>query len=208
MKRLLLPLAALAIAGLLLGSAPRAYACSCAELPTGDSAVRRLLAEVDLVAIGAVRAPEPDDEYSGQLHIEIETMFVGPDVDDVALEQPWGSGLMTEGYGPDCSFTLAEVPGRRYFLMLQGEKNGSYAAGWCSSFRLDGPPGYPPAEQRVPFLEALQRVTEASEPPEARDQVAPSEDGGFPWRTVAIAATASAGALGAAAWLVRRASRG
>lgn len=203
MKRLLLPLAAITIAGLLLPAGVRpAYACSCAGLPTGDSDVRRLLAEGDLVAIGAVRAPEPGDEYSGRLHIAIERMFAGPAVDDVALKQPWGSGLTTEGYGPDCSFTLAEVPGRRYFLMLQGEKNGSYAAGWCSSFRLDGPPGYPPAEQRDMFLEVLQRVTEGGGfHPETTGQPTAPEESGFPWLAIALGAAAL---LAASVLLLRR----
>jgi hypothetical protein len=208
MKRLLLPLAALAIPGLLLGSAPRAYACSCAGLPTSDSDVRRFATEVDVAVIVAIRPPEPGDKFPDRMYVSVETMFVGPEGDELALEQPWGRGITTEDYGPDCSYTLAEVPGKRYFLTLQGSTGGKYRAGWCSSFPLAGPVSYPPAEQREPFLEALRRVTEDDERQDARDQAAPSEDEGFPWLTVVIGSSAGAAGLATAAWLVRRASRG
>jgi hypothetical protein len=106
-------------------------------------------------------------------------------------------------YVGDPAFTERSI-GQRYILLLKGESS-PFKALVCAGRNLD----QLGAEIAQETVDSIRFITGPGVPPQAAEPSETKEDSGFPWLPVVIAATASAGALGAAAaWLVRRASRG
>ncbi len=204
MTRLLTPIAiAVTVAALLSVSVPHAQACSCAQI-RGDHQIRDTIDYYDLVVLGAIGTPLPEDSRPSSLHVDVETVYKGPLVSRIALDQPADkaetSGAYDDGLanvGPNCSFSLLGEPGERYLLFLSQTESDIYAASGCASIAL----GWTATDEYYQELsEGVERVTEGgadiAQPP------SPSQSGtNVPWLAIGL----SAGLLLAASViLVRR----
>jgi hypothetical protein len=116
---LLLSIPAIATSILPLNVRP---ATACSGGPFDVQAARELIInEIELVVIGAV--VEPDGQYT---EIDVETVYKGPLVSRITLDQPAELVGTYSSYeppifgvaGPDCRYLLRGAPGERYFLVL------------------------------------------------------------------------------------------
>ena len=204
MKRLLLPLAAITIAGLLLPSGVRpAYACSCAPLPP-----QAHVDNADVIVIGTVsevidtteQFPAPEEKSDGAIPdvdavIEVERYLTGSGPAEIEVDDPPSGGT--------CGFLEQTSLGQRYLLFLTGEAS-PFKTHLCSgsTLLLDEP-------LNQEFLEAVLAITGPGTFPTTGS---PSSAGGsgstVPWLTIIIGSSLGAGALAAAsAFLLRRLTR-
>jgi hypothetical protein len=200
MKRLLLPLAAVAIVGLLLPTSVRpAYACTCA-IPTTDERVQEVMENSDAVLLGAIAEPSAEDELLDKLPIDVETIYMGPALTRVSLDQSLDEALLRglDGeelahLGADCSFTLLGEPGERYLLFLSQQREGVYTPGGCSSIAMAWTAT---SQDYQTFFQSVERVTAGGTDVAQRD--------GAPWLAIIIGSSLAAAALAASALLLRR----
>ena len=203
MKRFLLPLAAITIAGLLLPSGVRpAYACSCALMPAEvrvDNADIIIIANVtELVVTPPLDPGAPDDlEHRSDFVLQVEEYLKGSGPSTVTIFEPGLSfvfsddGEVVTGFSSCATFAQGSE-GKRYILYLAGEADSLISPGLCSGSGLVDE-------------EHLQRVRAVlAEPPDLPPTgSAPSEaDSGnsFPWLATALGTAA----LAASALLLRR----
>jgi len=134
-------LAVLAAAGMPAQSAAPVAACTCGGWGSVDQAREALTNYFDFVIIGAIA-----DSPSSQVNIEVQTVFKGILVQQIALDQstelvgtdaPNYMGRV-DAMGPDCSYTVLGEPGERYFLTLTPSTRvpGTYSASGCASFAM------------------------------------------------------------------------
>ena len=192
MKRLLLPLAALAIVGLLLSSGSRrAYGCWCVPLTPQEYAD-----SADVIIIGTV-----SKQFKETFIIAPERYLKGGGPSEIRVRDA--------AFGSDCGVLPYDLASQRYRYLLflteaTGAQNSQLETSQCTgTVFLSG------QQHATDFLENVQARTGPGVPPqEAPPASETNGDGGFPWLPVVIASTASAGALGAAAaWLLQHASR-
>ncbi len=202
MKRLLLPLAAVAIAGLLLPAGVRpAYACTCAPLPTDDDGVNELMGYFDALVIGTIEKPGSNETHPGKVQVAVESLFKGPPVASLSLDQSSGLNTEQESLGPDCSLLIAEKPNRKYFLALRAELDGTYSPSGCSTFPMEWLDA-PRREDIAAFLGTLETLTGVSAfPPTGSEPLIEQSVDDFPWLAIALGASALATA---SALLLRR----
>jgi hypothetical protein len=216
MNRLLLPLAAIAIAAALSAPLQPAHACSCA-FPSTEEQVREAMGYYDAAVLASIAEPASGGP---KLKVDVETAYMGPDLGRITIEQPAdvvpdsGSGGLAH-LGADCSFALLGEPGERYVLFLTSTGADAYRAGGCSSFPLAW------AETSEPFqafYDALQRLESAESDPAPPPAATPEDDARpEPWQApsrsgddtpwlpiVAGAALSGAALLAAGGWLLRR----
>jgi hypothetical protein len=202
MKRLLLPLAAVAIVGLLLPTSVRpAYACTCA-IPTTDERVQEVMENSDAVLLGAIAEPSAEDELLDKLPIDVETIYMGPALTRIRLDQSLDEALLRgleereelAHLGSDCSFTLLGDPGERYLLFLYQQGEGVYTPGGCSSIAM----AWTATSQGYQTLfQSVERLTAGGTDVTQRD--------GAPWLAIIVGSSLGAAALAAAsAFLLRR----
>ena len=201
-KRLLLPLAALAIAGLLLPTgAQRAYACFCVPMSVAEYVDR-----ADVIVVGT---------FTRQLNTLPRNTFAVEPERYLKSSGPQQIKVTDAASGTDCSILPGELSAERprYLLFLTGTlEPGSSpleTAECTGSLPLSGIASGD-EDYASTMIEQVEAITgPGTLPTTGLAPPATESDDGFPWLSVVIASTASAGALGAAAaWLVRRASRG
>jgi hypothetical protein len=204
MRRFVMPLAALALAGLLLPANVRpAHACSCAA-PASEEQVREVVDYYDAVVLGAIADVSPD---RSTVSLDVEASYKGPAAERLTLEQPAVAPGPDSGelayLGADCSFALLGERGERYVLFLSDAGSGVYEAGGCSSFPL----AWTAAAEEYGFVyETLEGLAGPGTLPPTGGS--PSESDSSPWRPFALgAAVAGAGLALSAAWLVRQRAR-
>ena len=197
MKRFLLPLIAVTIAGLILPADVRpAYACSCALMPAEvrvDTADIIIIANVtELVVTPPLDPDAPDDlEHRSDFVLQVDEYLKGSGPSTVTIFEPGLSfvfsddGEVVTGFSSCATFTQGSE-GKRYILYLTGEADSLISPGLCSGSGLVDE-------------EHLQRVRAVlAEPPDLPPTgSAPSEaDSGnmFPWLATALGATALAAA--------------
>ena len=190
MKRLLLPLAALATAGLLFTSTRPAYGCSC--LP---SSTQQKVENADVIVIGTVvqLIEDPDEGVGTELEVDgivsVERYVKGSGPSEIEVDDPPSGGL--------CGFLDQTSTGKRYLFLLSGQ-----AAGFSTS-SCDGSIPITSDETSEQYLRDVEStVSGAGSFPDTGS--APSgdkPDSDSRWLA------AGAAALVAAAWLLRRASR-
>jgi hypothetical protein len=138
MKRLLLPLAAVAIAGLLLPAGVRpAYACTCYP----PSSLEEHINKADVIAIGTVSRlfdnplTVPDPKQEGEVAmiadvdavVEVERYLKGTGPPQIVVDDPPSGGT--------CGFLDQESLGLRYLLFLGGATS-PFKAHLCSGFAV------------------------------------------------------------------------
>jgi hypothetical protein len=204
MRRLLLPLAAIAIAGLLLPAGVRpAYACTCAPLPTDDDGVKELMGYFDALVIGTIEKPGSNETHPGKVQVAVESLFKGPPVASLSLDQSSGLNTEHESLGPDCSLLIAEKPNRKYFLALRAELDGTYSPSGCSTFPMEWLDA-PRREDIAAFLVTLETLTGVSAfPPTGSTPPTEQPGGDTPWLPIIIGSSLAA-ALAASTLLLRR----
>jgi len=180
MKRLLLPLSLVALAGSMHSAATPARACSCAGLTTAE-----YVRQADIVAMGKVvrlttaeDGSQPPDQDAMVL---VERYLKGDGPSEIAVDDPPSSA--------SCGIFDAGSLGKRYLLFLTGETS-PLETNLCSrTTELAGEPG----DQQL--LEDVAAITGSGSP----------AGEGFPWLPViAPAAVFGAALLGASAFVLRR----
>ena len=198
---------AVTVAALLSASVPPAQACSCAQI-RGDPQIRDSIDFYDLVVLGAIGAPLPEDSRPGSLHIDVETVYKGPLVNRIALDQPAGEAETLSAYedglaflGADCSFSLLGEPGERYLLFLSQIESGIYAAGGCASIALEWTAT---SDYYQELFQGVERVTEGGT--DIDQQPSPSQsDTDIPWLAIGLGSSLGAALLlTASITLIRR----
>lgn len=180
MKRPLLALSLLALAGSLFGAATPAYACSCAALTAAE-----YVRQADVVAIGKVvrlttaeDGSQPPDQDALVL---VERYLKGDGPREIAVDDPPSSA--------SCGIFDAESLGKRYLLFLIGETSPFETHLCLRTTELAGEPG----DQQL--LEDVAAITGSGSPPGE----------GFPWLPlIAPAAVFGAALLAASAFVLRR----
>lgn len=208
MKRLLLPLATVAIAGLLLPTGVRpAHACTC----TGYSPEEKV-ANADVIAIGTVSRifdnpytmPDPKTT-SGEVTIDdvdavvsVERYLKGTGPAEIVADDPQSGG--------GCGIFEELSAGSRYLLFLTRE-DSDFRTHLCSgSLPIEGPGRWTLAVSEEFAANALQEVQAITGPGTLpQDSPVPSQspaDDGIPWLAIIIASSLGAGALAAASALL------
>ncbi len=196
MKRFLLPLAAVAITGLLLPAGVRpAYACSCALLSTEE-----YVNNADVIAIGTVvQLIETAEQFPP---VEEESDGIIPDIDAVVAVERYLKGdgpaeieVDDPPSGGTCGFLEQASLGQRYLLFLTGETSPLQTHLCSGSTPLVDTPH---VQQ---FLQEVQAITgPGTLPPTDSAPPADESGGSTPWLAIA----ASAGILAAASALLLR----
>jgi len=199
MKRLLLPLAAIAIAGFLLPSVNPAYACSCAF-----STPQELVDFADVIVIGTVvrlietteEFPTPEEKPDGQIPdvdaaVQVERYLKGSGPAEIEVDDPPSGGT--------CGFLEQASLGQRYLLFLTGETSPLQTHLCSGSTPLVDTPH---VQQ---FLQDVQAITgpgtlapTGSAPPNEQPGA------GVPLLPIVIASSVGAAALAAASALLLR----
>ena len=205
MTRLLLPLAALAIAGVLLPTGIRpAYACSCTALIP-----QQHVDNADVIVIGTVvqlidtseqfpAAPEKS-EGTGIASITdvdavvaVERYLKGTGPAQVEVDDPPSGGT--------CGFFDQASLGKRYLLFLTGETS-PFQAHLCSGSTLIVDDQF-----NQQFLQDVKAITGPGVPPATGTAPPVAEPGAdFPWLPIILGSSLGASALiAASAFLLRR----
>ncbi len=199
MKPLLLPLAAAAIAGLLLPSVNPAYACSCAALTP-----KQYVDNADIIVIGTVvrlietteEFPTPEEKPDGQIPdidaaVQVERYLKGSGPADIEVDDPPSGGT--------CGFFEQASLGQRYVLFLTGETS-PLETHLCSG---STPLVDTPHVQQ--FLQDVQAITGPGTLPPS-GSAPPNEQPGaaVPLLPIVIASSVGAAALAAASALLLR----
>ena len=194
MKRFLLPLAAVAIAGLLLPAGLRpAYACSCALLSTEE-----YVNNADVIAIGTVvqlietaeQFPPVEEESDGIIPdidavVAVERYLKGDGPAEIEVDDPPSDGT--------CGFLDQASLGERHLLFLTNSFTTHICAG--STLLTDDP-------ANLQFLQDVQAITgPGSLPPTGFAPPADKSGDSAPWLVIALGTAALAGAF---AFLLRR----
>ena len=197
MKRFLLPLAAVAITGLLLPAGVRpAYACSCALLSTEE-----YVNNADVIAIGTVvQLIETAEQFPP---VEEESDGIIPDIDAVVAVERYLKGdgpaeieVDDPPSGGTCGFLEQASLGQRYLLFLTGETSPLQTHLCSGSTPLVDTPH---VQQ---FLQEVQAITgPGSLPPTGIAPPADKSGDSAPWLVIALGTAALAGAF---AFLLRR----
>jgi len=200
MKRLLLPLAAITIAGLLLPSGVRpAYACSCAPLPP-----KAHVDNADVIVIGTVsevidtteQFPAPEEKSDGAIPdvdavIEVERYLKGSGPAEIEVDDPPSGGT--------CGFFEQASLGQRYVLFLTGETS-LLQTHLCSG---STPLVDTPHVQQ--FLQDVQAITGTGTfPPNGSTPPTEQPAADTPWLPIIIASSVGAAAVAAASALLLR----
>ena len=182
MRRLLLPLAVVAVVSMLRPlAAPPAAACSCVAPPSDEDQIKKYLGYFDAAVIGTARPAPPGAAYPDKVYIAVLRSFKGPSVSLIPSSQPLGRSPDHDGPTGMCGYTLAEKSRTRHFLALTAEPDGTYSPSGCGSFPMTG---------NVEFLLALEGLTNAAPPaapPAVTVAAATSGDDGSPWLSIALA---------------------
>ena len=209
MKRFLLPLAAVAITGLLLPAGLRpAYACSCALLSTEE-----YVNNADVIAIGTVvQLIETAEQFPP---VEEESDGIIPDIDAVVSVERYlkGTGpaeieVDDPPSGGTCGIFEELSVGSRYLLFLTGTTS-PFTTNLCSgSLPVEGPGRWTLAVSEEFAANALQEVQAITGPGTLpQNSPPPSQspaDDGIPWLAIIIGSSLAAGALLAASALLLR----
>ena len=208
MKRFLLPLAAIAVAGLLLPAGARpAYACSCAVQSVED-----YVANADVIVIGTVvqvvdatdqfRATPEKSEGTGiasvadiDAVVSVERYLKGAGPAEIVADDPPSGG--------SCGFLDESSLGQRYLLFLTGDAS-PFATHLCSgSTPLEG--AQIDQERADEMLQEVRAITGPGTLPQDIDVPIESQtDDGIPWLPIILGSSLAAGVLAAAALLLRR----
>ena len=201
MKRLLLPLVAAAIAGLILPIGVRpAYACSCAPLSADQH-----VANADHIAIGTVvrlihtteQFPAPEEKPDGTIPdvdavVEVERYLKGSGPAEIEVDDPPSGGT--------CGFFDQSSLEQRYLLLLTGETS-PFKTHLCSG-------STPLIENQFiqQFLQDVQAITGPGTLPTPGSAPPGEQSGdGLPWLPIILAsALGTAGLAATSAFLLRR----
>jgi len=193
MKRVLLPLAALAIAGLLFTNTRAAYGCSCVP-----SSTQQKVENTDVIVIGTVvrLVEDPDERVGTDLEVDgivsVERYLKGSGPSEIEVDDPPSGGL--------CGFLDQASAGRRYLFFLKGEGAHFSTSSCAGSIPITEDAA---SQQHLRDVEAA--VAGAGSLPDT-GSAPPSEEPGSD--TLWLAIIIGSSLAGASAWLVRRASRG
>ena len=197
MKRLLLPLAAIAIAGLLFTGTRPAYGCSC--LP---SSTQQKVENTDVIVIGTVvrLVEDPDEGVRTDFEVDgivsVERYLKGSGPSEIEVDDPPSGGL--------CGFLDQTSTGKRYLFFLTGEAARFSTSSCDGSIPITNDEA---SQQHLRNVEAA--VAGAGTLPDTGSAPPSGQPGSdAPWLAVIIGSSAVAGGLVAAsAWLLRRAWR-
>jgi hypothetical protein len=213
MKRLVLPLAIVALLAAVSTSMRPAYACSC----TGPTLPQAQVDAADTIVIGTVarvfdnpytieNSAQPEDEFEVQdvdAVVHVERYLKGGGPAEIIVDDPQ--------HGGGCGILEERSLNSRYMLFLSGE-DSPFTTTLCSgSLPIEGPGLVTLAvteEYAAAVVEGVTAVTGPGNLPSS-DAAAPSgSSSDTPWLAIAIGGAALAGAgaglAAAAAWLVRR----
>lgn len=203
MKRILLPLAAIAIAVLLLPASVRpAYACSCAILSPQE-----YVDNADVIVIGTVvriintteQFPAIEEKSDGIIAdvdavVAVERYLKGTGPIEIAVDDPPSGGT--------CGFISERSLDQRYLLFLSGQAR-SFKTHLCSgSTNLAGI--YRVEQQEHQFLQEVQAITGPGIPPTGSTPPTEQQGGDTPWLAIIIGSSLTATALLAASALLLR----
>ena len=204
MKRFLLPLAAIAIAGLLLPASVRpAYACSCAALTPEEH-----VDNANIVVIGTViRLIDSTEQFPAAPEKSEGTGIAStPDVDAVVTVERYlkGSGpaeIVADDppSGGLCGFLDQASLGQRYLLFLTGEAS-PFNTHLCS-----GSTQIVDNQFNQQFLQDVEAITGPGIPPTDATALPQQTRGdSFPWLPIILGSSLAAGALAAASAILLR----
>jgi len=117
---------ALVLALLPLGGSSDAHACSCL-LESSDEFVRQVIDGVDVVAEGELTAVHPG--RPSVIELRVERIYKGDPPRTITYREDGACGM---GYA-------SASPGRKQFVSLKRQPDGSYREAGCASFPLLDP---------------------------------------------------------------------
>ncbi len=199
MKRLLLPLAAVAIAGLLLPAGVRpAYACSCAltsiETRVQDADIILTGTVTELVITPPLNPDAPDgEEHRTDVVLQVNEYLKGSGPSTVTIFEP-GLAFQFDTDGnlitafSSCATFGQGSEGKRYILFLTGSVDSLTSPGLCSG---SGIVDEEHLQEVQAVLAAPVDLPDTGGPPPAVDSSAD-----FPWLATALGAGVLAAASG------------
>ena len=198
MKRLLLPLAAITIAGLLLPAGVRpAYACSCAALTP-----EQYVDNADIIVVGTVvrlietteEFPTPAEKPGGQIPdvdaaLQVERYLKGSGPAEIEVDDPPSGGT--------CGFLEQASLGQRHLLFLTGETSPLQTHLCSGSTPLVDTPH---VQQ---FLQDVQTITgPGTLPPTGSTPPSEQPASDTPWLPIILGSALAASGLAASAFLM------
>ena len=229
MKRFLLPLAAIAITGLLLPTVRPAYACSCIyrtpeeKVQQADVIVLGVVDDVTFLGpvdeiISGLLSADRARHLTGRVQMQVEANLKGNGDGNLIVEQKGVNALRdADGTvrvqllgGPNCALFDGIPAGERYLLFLYVNESGTYSTSTCSGSRWLRPvPGHTDTDDS--FLAEYDKAlglspgtlrSIANSPNTALPLLpATGSDDGMPWLPIGLSAAAL---LAASAFLLRR----
>ena len=206
MKRFLLPLAAITIAGILLPSGIRpAYACSCAltsiETRVKDADIILTGTVAELVITPPLNPDVPDgEEHRTDVVLQVDQYLKGSGPNQVNIFEPGltfqfdTDGNLVTGIVSCATFGQGSE-GKRYILFLTGSVDSLTSPGLCSGSGIVD-------EEHLQEVQAV--LAAPVDLPDTGGPAPASPSSAAPWLAIALASSLGAAALAAASTLLLR----